>query len=95
MLLVGSDRRRWFESLVAVLAPAGVGPSRSEEILAEAVMAAQRLPSETLSRLTSLRLAEAAIGALATTAADSEALVASAALILARAQQLRFPSALC
>jgi site-specific recombinase XerD len=71
--------------------PAATVPTRAEEILAEAVMAAQRLPTETLSRLTSLRLAEAAVGALATTAADSEALVAAAALILSRAQQLPVP----
>jgi site-specific recombinase XerD len=71
--------------------PAAALPTRAAAILAEAVATAQRLPTKTLSRLTSLRLAEAAIGALTAPAADTDVLVAAAALILARAHQLPVP----
>ncbi|MHB8330871.1 MAG: tyrosine-type recombinase/integrase [Candidatus Dormibacteria bacterium] len=75
------------------LSSSGSLPSRqlgaqAEERLGEALAAARRLPAETVSRLTSARIVEAAIGTLTVGPADTDVLAAAGAVILSRANQL-------
>jgi len=62
--------------------------AQAGERLEEALAAARRLPLETLARLSSARIVEAAIGTLTAVPADTEVLAAAGAVILSRANQL-------
>ncbi|MHB1625710.1 MAG: tyrosine-type recombinase/integrase [Candidatus Dormibacteria bacterium] len=65
----------------------------AEEGVARALQSARRLPAGTLSRLTSRRLAEAAVGTLKAASIDSDLLEAAAALVLSRANHVPVPLA--
>ncbi|NNM97499.1 MAG: site-specific integrase, partial [Candidatus Dormibacteraeota bacterium] len=74
----------------------GSGPlsqlvDQAEAAIARALRATQLLPAETVSELTSLRLAEAAIGTLSAVPLNSDLITAASALVLSRANHLPVP----
>ncbi|HUY54866.1 MAG TPA: tyrosine-type recombinase/integrase [Candidatus Nanopelagicaceae bacterium] len=74
----------------------GSGPlselvDQAEAAIARALRATQLLPAETVSGLTSLRLAEAAIGTLSAVPLNSDLITAASALVLSRANHLPVP----